>query len=263
MRTPAANPLSAAAKCGDPMRGLRSNNSLRIRQTGWRNIPKYSQRSRHYQMLSLACANQGRSEITPLAQIWRALTRIMSIRGENADVPLIQHSLGPISRISAEGARERAGRELHPDPALGHPLYGVVMPANPRQTLRVGQDRNVAGCQNAEKELLHPRRRDVVGRFHEDVAGVGERDEVAGLKAGDEVGHDVIVGPHDELQGNALAVEHVLQPLDGRADLRAGVMVNAWQDVRRAGDMRHAIGDKGLRHGQRDRKVACTVVDTR
>jgi len=214
-------------------------------------------------MLSLACADPGCSEVTPFAQIRRALSRIMSIRGENADVPLIQHSLGPISRISPEGAREGAGRDLHPDPAQDQPPYGVVMPANPRQTLRMGQDRNVPGRQNAEKELIHSRRGDVVGRLDQDIAAIGEREQVTGLKASDEVGHHVVVRAHDELQGDALIVEDLLQVLHGLADLRTAIMVNAGQDVRRAGDVRHAISDESPRHGQRDRDIARAIIDSR
>ncbi len=186
----------------------------------------------------------------------------MSIRGENADVPLVQHSLRPISRISAKGAREGPGRNLHPDPAPGQPHDGVVVPADPRQTLRMGQNWHVPGCQNSKKELFHARRRNVVGRLDQDVARVGQRHEMPALQPRNEVGNDVVVRPRNELQPNALNVEDMLQPLHRLADLRTAVVVSAREDMRRARDVRHAIGDKRLRHRQRNRKIARAIVDT-
>lgn len=123
-------------------------------------------------MLSLARSDPNGSEIASFPQIWRTPTRIMSIRGKNADTPLVQHSLGPISRISAKGASKRAGCNLHPDPRLLQALDGVIMGLNPRKPLRMGQDRHVAGDQEAEEELLQARRNNVVRRLYEDVARI-------------------------------------------------------------------------------------------
>jgi hypothetical protein len=150
-------------------------------------------------MLSLASADPGSREITPLTQIRGAPTHIVSIRGKNTDLSLIEHSLGPISRISAKGAREGPGRDLHPDPGPGQPQNGVVMGTDPGQALGMGQYRHIAGRKQAEKELLHPRRRHVVGRLDQDVARVGQRDEMPAPQAPDEVGRNVIVRSYDEL----------------------------------------------------------------
>ena len=178
-------------------------------------------------------------------------------------MPLVQHSLSPISRISAKGAREGASRNLHPDAGPGEPSDGVILGTDPRQPLGMGQDRNVLGRQYCKKELFQSRRWHVVGGLDEDVAGVGERDQVAAPEAGDEVGHNVVVRAHHELEADALLVENPLQMLHYLADLRAAIMVNAGQDVGRAGDVGHAVGDESPRHGERHRHVASTVVDTR
>jgi hypothetical protein len=214
-------------------------------------------------MLSLAVADPGGSEIAPLAQIRWAPTHIVSIRGKNADLSLIQHSLGPISRISAEGAREGARRDLHPDPGPGHSQNGVVMGTDPGQALGVGQYRHVAGRQQAEEELLHPRRRHVVGRLDQDIARVGQRHETAGLQAFDEVEHNVIVRSDHQLQRDALRIKDVLQLRNGHADLRTTIMVNTGKDVGRASDVRHAVRDEGLCHRQRDGLIGGAIVDTR
>jgi hypothetical protein len=63
-----------------------------------------------------------------------------------------------------------------------------------------------------------------------------------------EIRHYVIVSPRDQLQGYALLLEGLLQVGCLLPDLSAGIMIKAWQDMRRAGDDRYAIGDKSLRH---------------
>ncbi len=160
---------------GSPILGLRRFDSLRIRQTGRCNIAKNSHRSRHYQMLGLACADPSCREVAPFAQIGRTTSHIVSIGRENVDVPLVQHSLRPISRISAKGASEGTSRNLHPDTGSGHPADGKIMAPNPGQTLWVGQDWHIVGGQKAEKELLQEWRGDMVRRLDKDIASIGER----------------------------------------------------------------------------------------
>ena len=214
-------------------------------------------------MLSLAGSHPGGCEIAAFAQIRRTPSRIMSIRGENADVPLVQHPLRPISRISTEGARERPRRDLHPDAGSGEPPDRIVVGGDPREALGMRQDRNVAGRQNSKKELLQPGGRHVMRGLDENVAGVGERQQMTCRKTPDEVGHHVIVRTRNELQRNAFLIEDGLQLPDGIADLRTAVMVKTWQDMRRAGDMGDAVGHERPRHIERNRQVAGTVVDTR
>lgn len=104
---------------------------------------------------------------------------------------------------------------------------------------------------DAEKQVFEPGRRHVVRRLHEDIAGIGQRQQVAGPEPANEVGNDVIVGPGDQAQGDAMVVERPLELLCRLADLRAGILVNAREDVGGARDVGHAILDEGPGHGDR------------
>lgn len=105
---------------------------------------------------------------------------------------------------------------------------------------------------DAEKQIFEPGRRHVVRRLHEDIAGIGQRQQVAGPEPANEVGNDVIVGPGNQAQGDAMVVEHPLELLRGLANLRTGILVNAGEDVGGARDVGHAVLNEGPRHGDRN-----------
>src|SRR5262245_10056444 len=62
------------------------------------------------------------------------------------------------------------------------------------------------------------------------------------------------------MQGNALPIEDLLQNQGGVPDLGAGIVVEARQDVWRAGDNSDAICDAQLRHLYRNSDVPRTIV---
>jgi hypothetical protein len=43
-------------------------------------------------------------DLVSQTQIWWTSINIMGIGGENVNTPLVQHSFGPVSRISTKGA---------------------------------------------------------------------------------------------------------------------------------------------------------------
>jgi hypothetical protein len=74
----------------------------------------------------------------------------------------------------------------------------------------MGQNWDESGRQHVEKQLFKPRRRHMMRGLHQDIAGVGQRQQVAAVQARHEVRNNVIVRPGDQPQGNALVVENPL-----------------------------------------------------
>jgi hypothetical protein len=87
-----------------------------------------------------------------------------------------------------------------------------------------------------------------VGRFDEDIACIGKRQQVTRLQAGDKVRRDVHVGASHEMERDAFLIQRVLELLHGSTDFRTGIMIHTRQDVGRAGHCGDTIGDQGLRH---------------
>jgi hypothetical protein len=125
------------------------------------------------------------------------------------------------------------------------------------------QNWHVAGGQQLEEKLLQSRRGHVVGRLDEDVAGVAQRHEVPTTQAGQEIWNDVIVGAGDELERNVLHIQNLLKLLDCLADLRARIVIEARQNMRRAGHLHDAVRDERACHFQRNGKVGRTIIDPR
>lgn len=66
-----------------------------------------------------------------------------------------------------------------------------------------------------------------------------------------------------QCQRNAALVELELQLANLPDDVRSGVVIQARQDVWRAGDGRHAVFDEGVGHLQRNRQICRSVVECR
>jgi hypothetical protein len=71
------------------------------------------------------------------------------------------------------------------------------------------------------------------------------------------------VGASDQAKRNAFLPESVLQMLHGRSDLRTSIVIQSWQDMRRAHNHRHAVSYRCLRHAQRNAKVRRPIIDPR
>lgn len=101
----------------------------------------------------------------------------------------------------------------------------------------------------------------MVWRLDKHVTRVGKRQETTRVQAFDEIRHDMNVGAGDQPERNALAIELFLQRLNLKADLRPGILIHPWQNVRRARDDRDTVIDEGARHGARHRRVRRAVVN--
>jgi hypothetical protein len=127
----------------------------------------------------------------------------------------------------------------------------------------MGEDRHIAGGHQVEEKLLDVRRCRVVGRLDQHVAGIGDRKQLAGAKPGNEIRGHMDVSAGGQLQRNAVFVKRILKLFYGLPNRRARIVVQARQDMRRAGDHRYALLDRRPRHLQRDGQIAGTVVDAR
>lgn len=124
------------------------------------------------------------------------------------------------------------------------------------------QDRRISTNENIEKQLFQPHRGHVMRRFDQDITGVREGEEVAGLQSCDKIRHDMIVGPGGQLQRDAFPIKSGLERRAGLPDRCPGIMIETGQNMRRAGEDRYAIGHRRARHGERDGEIGGAVIET-
>src|SRR5262249_3824300 len=160
----------------------------------------------------------------------------------------------------AERASQGTGSDLHPYSPADQPLDPRILRFNPREPLRMGQYRDIASCQEVEKKLLQPHRRDMVRRLDQNVARIREGEKASGPEPSKKIRHHVHICTGHELEWNALPVERLLQCKCCFPDLGAGIVIEARQDVWRAGDNSYAVLDEQLRHLYRNSDVPCTII---
>jgi hypothetical protein len=85
-------------------------------------------------------------------------------------------------------------------------------------------------------------------RFYEDISRVGQRQQMAAPEFCYEIRHDVIIGAGHQLERNPFLVQCLLQLLGGLADLRACIVIQSRQDMRRTGNDRHTVGHGSFGH---------------
>ena len=125
----------------------------------------------------------------------------------------------------------------------------------------MGKHRHVSGNRQVEEKVLQLRRRGVMRRLNQHVARISDRQELTRSKPGNEVGSHVNVGAGDQAQRNSILVEHVLERLSRLANRRPLIVIETGQDVRRAGENRYPLGNRGLGHSPRDGQIARPVID--
>jgi hypothetical protein len=125
------------------------------------------------------------------------------------------------------------------------------------------EDGHIAGDQEIEKEILQLRRRRMVRRLDQDVAGIGDRKQSAGAKPGHKIGGHMNVSAGGQLEVNAVFIKRNLELFYGLPNRRTRIVVEARQDMRCAGNYRYALLDRRPRHLQRNGQIAGTVVDAR
>jgi hypothetical protein len=97
----------------------------------------------------------------------------------------------------------------------------------------MSQNRHIAGSHQFEKEIFEPDRRNVVRGLNQDIARLGECQQMPRPQTGSEGGDDVVVGACHQPQRNAFLFEDLRELCDQLANLRTGIMIYAGQDVRR------------------------------
>ncbi len=102
-----------------------------------------------------------------------------------------------------------------------------------------------------------------MGRFNENVSRIGETQNPSLLQSRNEVRTDVRIRPSHNLKVDVRVQQLRAQGVDGWSYLRTGVVVEAWENVRCAGDSRYAIRDKHSCHFKRRRKVNSAIIYTR
>ena len=187
----------------------------------------------------------------------------MRIRGQNVNETFIKHALRPVFGAPTKSAYERACGDLHPDTGCRQLLDCLVLRTDPSEPLWMGQDRDIAGHQKIEEEVLKPSRRRMMRRLDQNIAGIGKCQELAGRKIIREILYHVNVGAGNQAQADLMSIQLVLQGLNSLADLRTRVLIKARQDVWRASDDRNAIGHKGARHVERDANIRGAIVNAR
>lgn len=112
----------------------------------------------------------------------------------------------------------------------------------------MGHHWNIPRRHDAKEQIAQTGGRRMVRRLDQYVSAVGEGEKMAATQCRDKIGNHVIIGAGHQAQRNGSGVEFLLQLLNSEANIGTAVMVEARQDMRRAGKRRHALGDRGARH---------------
>ncbi len=114
----------------------------------------------------------------------------------------------------------------------------------------MGQDRHITGNREIEEEILQLRWRGVMRRLDQHVTRIGDRKEPPRFQSADKIGRHMNIGAGCEAERNSRLVESVLQLHGGVADARSLVVIKPRQNVRRTGDNRDTLVDRGPCHGE-------------
>lgn len=135
----------------------------------------------------------------------------MGVGGKNMDEPLFEHALGPIAGALAKTAEQGPGGDLHPNPPGREPDDHGVVAFDPGEPLGMGEDRDIAPEQNAEKQILKAGGGDMMRRLDKHIGCTGKRQKPPILQGLNEIWHDVIVGARDEFEPDTGIIEMRLQ----------------------------------------------------
>ena len=114
-----------------------------------------------------------------------------------------------------------------------------------------------------KEKILQLRRRRVMRRFDQHVAGISNGQETAVAKPRDKIGRHMDIRPGGEAKRNPLLIEKVLQLRRRLPDGRSRIMIEPGQNMRGASDLCHALRDHHPRHSQRYRRIARAIVNSR
>lgn len=204
-----------------------------------------------------------RCHVATSSKIRRSPPRIMRIGRQNVHAALVEHAFGPILRPASERPPKRAASDLHEDASVGKPANDIVLFPNPAQPLGMRENRYVAGHLDSEEEFLEAHRSRVMRRLDKHIARVPERQQMPCPQPLDECRNDMIVGTRHQFERNTAFIKLPLKPLDRCADLRAGIVIDARQNMRCARDVGHTLLDEHSGHGQGRRQVRCAIVNSR
>ena len=126
-------------------------------------------------MFRFFLAHSKSSGVAPCPQIHRPLGNVMCIRGEDVHSSFIQHAFRPVLSALAEFPEQGSCGNLHPNSATEESQDFGIMRVDPGQTLRMRQNRHIASHGQIEKRINQSAWVNMMRRFNEHVAAVGER----------------------------------------------------------------------------------------
>jgi hypothetical protein len=110
---------------------------------------------------------------------------------------------------------------------MRQPLDAWVVPLDPTQPFRMGEDRDITCHEDIEKQILQPGRGYVMRRLHQHVARVSQGKKMTRAELRREAVHDVIVCAGDQSERDALLSDAVLQPCRRLPDRGSRILVEA------------------------------------
>ncbi len=185
----------------------------------------------------------------------------MRVGGQNMNRAITQKPFGPVLCIPPELTGKRTGRHLHPDTLADKAQDECIVVTNPRQPFRVGEDRNISSERQGEQQVLHTRRQDMMRWLDEDVACVGQRQEVPTADTVNKIRHDVVVRTRQNLQRNALRLQCRSEIGDGGSNLGPCVLIEPRQNMRSARNCNDPIVNKLACHRHGRREIPGSIID--
>ena len=137
------------------------------------------------------------------------------------------------------------------------------MCVDPGQTLRMGQNRHIAGYDQIEKRVDQSCRVNMMRGFDQNVAATGKSQKPSVPESRYQIRNKMHVRTADKIQGYAFAQEDLLKFRDCTLYHVAAVVVQSGSDVRRAGHIGRALLNGHFGHGNCNGSVGGTVINSR
>ena len=185
----------------------------------------------------------------------------MGVGCDEVDEAVVEEAPREVGRRAPVVSEEGACRDLHEDAGEGHVLderHGSLRPA---VALDVSHDRLVAGLDHVDEQALHVRWQRGWRHLDEHMLAEVNGQDLSSLEAAHHVRAHMGLATGDEGKFYAFLKQTVVEFRHPAHDLRWVGVVDAWQEMWRAGHHLDTVLGRPACHVERHLQTGCAVVD--